>query len=480
MLLASHLTLGDDLFMRLFNTMTMKKEEFIPLEEGKVSIYACGPTVYNYIHIGNARPMIMFDVLRRYFEYKGYEVTFVQNFTDIDDKIINRAADEGLDSSDIAEKFIHEYIADAQGLGVREATFHPKATETIQEIISMAEKLIGNGCAYQVGNDVYFRTSAFPEYGKLSRQNIDDLMAGARVDVAELKENPTDFAIWKGSKPGEPSWDSPWGKGRPGWHIECSAMSSRYLGATIDIHCGGQDLIFPHHENEIAQSEGCNGEQFVRYWLHNGFISIDNTKMSKSLGNFFTVREAAEAYGYENIRMFILMSHYRSPLNYSGDILVQSKQALERLKTAKRTLEFIAENGSPSLSDGEESFISSLPRFRSRFSEALDDDFNTADAISVLFEFVRECNTLAAAQSSSKVFASSSLDVFNELEGVLGLLYADRNADSLDKEVEELIEARIAARAEKNWAEADRIRDKLGEMDIILEDTAQGVKWKRR
>jgi len=460
--------------------MTMKKEEFVPLEAGKVKMYACGPTVYNYFHIGNARPLIMFDVLRRYMEYRGYDVTFVQNFTDIDDKIINRANEEGLTSNEVAEKYIAEYLTDAHGLGVREATFHPKATENIGGIIDMISTLIDKGFAYQSGGDVYYRTASFPDYGKLSRQPLDELMAGARVDVAEVKENPLDFALWKDAKPGEPHWDSPWGRGRPGWHIECSAMSGRYLGKTIDIHCGGQDLIFPHHENEIAQSEGCYDCQFVRYWVHNGFISIDSKKMSKSLGNFFTVREAAAVYGYENIRMFMLMSHYRSPLNYSGEILVQSKNALDRLKTAKSTLEFIAHNGSDTLDDGDEKFIGSLPRYRERFVEAMDDDFNTADAISVIFEFVRESNGIAAGPQPSKEFARAALELLIEFDGVLGLFYAAGGEGSLDDEVEALIESRQAARKEKNWAEADRIRDRLGEMGIVLEDTPQGVRWSRR
>ena len=465
--------------MKLYTTMTMKKEEFEPLEPGKVKMYACGPTVYNYFHIGNARPLIMFDVLRRYLEYRGFEVTFVQNFTDIDDKIINRANDEGQTYSEIAEKYIAEYWTDARGLGVREASVHPKATDNISGIIEMIAKLIDNGFAYQSGGDVYYRTTRFTEYGKLSHQHLDELLAGARVNAAEVKENPMDFALWKASKPGEPSWDSPWGQGRPGWHIECSAMAKRYLGDTIDIHCGGQDLIFPHHENEIAQSEGCNDCQFVRYWVHNGFISVDNTKMSKSLGNFFTVREAAEAYGYENIRMFMLMSHYRSPLNYSGDILIQSKNALDRLKTAKGNLGFIAGSGSETMSGSEERFLASLTRYRERFIEALDDDFNTADAIAVIFEFVRESNTLAAEPAPSKEFARKALDVFNELTDVLGVMYADTGEVGLDEEIEALIEARQTARSVKNWAEADRIRDKLGEMGIILEDTPQGVRWLR-
>ena len=465
--------------MRLYNTMTMKKEDFEPLEPGKVKLYACGPTVYNYFHVGNARPLIMFDVLRRYFEYRGYEVTYVQNFTDIDDKIINRANEEGVTCDEITEKYIEEYWVDANGLGVRKATIHPKATENVGEIIKIISTLIEKGFAYQSENDVYYRTSAFPEYGKLSHQPLEELQAGVRVDVTEIKENPVDFALWKGAKPGEPFWDSPWGQGRPGWHIECSAMANRYLGETIDIHCGGQDLIFPHHENEIAQSEGANGCKFVNYWIHNGFISIDKQKMSKSLGNFFTVREAAEAYGYENIRMFMLMSHYRSPLNYSGDILIQSKNALERIKTAKSSLEFIGENGSENTKESEIKFISSLPNYRDRFIEAMDDDFNTADAISVIFELVRESNSIAAEQEPSKGFAQATLAMLKELFDVLGLIYGDEDDEKLDEKVEELIKARQTARENKNWSEADAIRDKLSEMGITLEDTPQGVKWKK-
>ncbi|MCL2392287.1 MAG: cysteine--tRNA ligase [Oscillospiraceae bacterium] len=464
--------------MKLFNTLTMKKDEFVPLVPGKVTMYACGPTVYNYFHVGNARPLIMFDVLRRYLEYRGNEVTFIQNFTDIDDKIINRANEEGLSNTDISEKYIQEYWTDAHGLGVRDATIHPKATENVDEIIAMISKLIANGFAYQSGSDVYYRTAKFPEYGKLSRQPLEELQAGARVDVTEVKENPMDFALWKGAKPSEPFWDSPWGQGRPGWHIECSAMASRYLGDTIDIHCGGQDLTFPHHENEIAQSEGCSGKQFVRYWVHNGFISVDSKKMSKSLGNFFTVREAAEAYGYENIRMFMLMSHYRSPLNYSGAILLQAKSALERLKTAKSNLEFIAENGSDKLSAVESELIETLPNFKKRFVEAMDDDFNTADAIAVIFELVRESNTVAACEAPSQEFARSVLAILHEFDGVLGLFYTQVDDAGLDTEVEALIQARQSARSEKNWAEADRIRDQLSAMGIVLEDTPQGVKWR--
>ena len=464
--------------MKLYNTLTMKKEEFVPLEAGKVKIYACGPTVYNYIHVGNARPAIVFDVLRRYFEYRGLEVNLVINLTDIDDKIINRANEEGVTFGEIAEKYSAEYLKDIAALGVRDATANPKATDNIDEIIHIISTLIDKGFAYQAGGDVYFRTDKFKEYGKLSRQPLEDLMAGARISPAEaLKENPMDFALWKAAKPDEPSWESPWGAGRPGWHIECSAMAHRYLGDTIDIHGGGQDLIFPHHENEIAQSECFSGKPFVRFWLHNGFISIDNTKMSKSLSNFFTLREAADAYGYENIRMFMLMSHYRSPLNYSGEILVQAKNALTRLKTAKEHLEFIAQNGSDDVTEQE--FIGSLPQYRTRFIEAMDDDFNTADAISVIFELVRESNGIAAGQNPSKEFALKTLEMFNELVGVLGLLYNEESDGGIDAEVEELIEARNNARKEKNWALADEIRQKLTDMGIVLEDTPQGVKWKR-
>ena len=465
--------------MKLFNSMTMKKEEFVPIEDGKVKMYACGPTVYNFFHVGNARPLIVFDVLRRYLEYRGYEVSFVQNFTDIDDKIINRANEEGLTSEQVAEKYINEYWIDSRGLGVREATVHPKATESIPEIIDMVSTLISKDYAYQSGNDVYYRTTRFADYGKLSRQPLEDLMAGARVDASEIKESPTDFALWKGAKPGEPFWDSPWGKGRPGWHIECSAMAAAHLGATLDIHCGGQDLLFPHHENEIAQSEGYSGSQFVRYWLHNGFISVDNEKMAKSRGNFFTVRDAAKDYGYDNIRMFMLMAHYRSPLNYSGDILVQSKAALDRLKTAKANLEFLAGCGASrnaELSETETKFVESIPNRRKCFIEAMDDDINTADAIAVIFEMVREINILAASPQPSQPFILAALDIFNELVGVMGLIYGDETEPGLDEEVESLIEARQTARKEKNWAEADRIRDKLSEMGISLEDTPQGVK----
>ncbi len=464
--------------MKLYNTMSMQKEEFVPIEEGKIRMYACGPTVYNYIHVGNARPIIMFDVLRRYFEYRGYDVTFVQNFTDVDDKIINRANEEGISSKEVAEKYINEYWTDAHGLGVRDATVHPKATENIDEIIRIVETLIEKGYAYESHGDVYYRTLKFKDYGKLSHQQIDDLQSGARIDVSEIKENPLDFALWKAAKPGEPYWESPWGKGRPGWHIECSAMSNRYLGKTIDIHAGGADLQFPHHENEIAQSEAANGCKFVNYWVHNGFISIDNKKMSKSLGNFFTVREAAEAYGYETIRMFMLMSHYRSPLNYSGEILMQAKAALERIKTARENLDFLSKNGADGDMTAEEAaFAETLPTYRDRFNEAMDDDFNTADAISVLFDMVRDMNT-ATAKNPTKKLAEACIKAFDELENVLGIVYRTEDG-GLDAEIEKLIEERQAARKAKNFAEADRIRDDLKARGIELLDTPQGVKWKK-
>ncbi|MGI5970801.1 MAG: cysteine--tRNA ligase [Oscillospiraceae bacterium] len=459
--------------MQIFNTMTGRKEEFRPIEPGRVKMYACGPTVYNLIHVGNARPLIMFDVLRRYFEYRGYEVTFVQNFTDVDDKIINRANEEGVTSEEIAKKYIAEYEKDARGLGVRPATFHPKATENIAEIIEMVRTLIEKGCAYEADGDVYFRTSSFESYGRLSHQPLEELDAGARVDVSDIKESPMDFALWKSAKPGEPSWDSPWGKGRPGWHIECSAMSCRYLGKTIDIHCGGQDLIFPHHENEIAQSEAANGCKFVNYWMHNGFISIDNRKMSKSLGNFFTVREAAEAYGYETIRYFMLSAHYRSPINYSGEVLLQAKAALERLYTAESNLCFLMETA-PSEPGADAAF---LGKYRDQFIEAMEDDFNTAYALAAVFEMVREINT-AVTEKPSKELATDCHKRLTELTDVLGLLY-NKKDESIDSEIESMIEQRQAARKAKNWAEADRIRDELKSRGIILEDTPQGVKWKR-
>ena len=468
--------------MLVYNSQNHRKQELETIEPGKVKMYACGPTVYNYIHVGNARPIIMFDVLRRYLEYRGYDVTFVQNFTDVDDKIINRANEEGISSAEVAEKYIAEYYTDAKGLGVREATVHPRATENMPEIIGIVSTLIDKGYAYEVNGDVYFRTLKFRDYGKLSHQPLEELQAGARIDVADVKENPMDFALWKAAKPGEPSWDSPWGPGRPGWHIECSAMSMRYLGKTLDIHCGGQDLTFPHHENEIAQSEAANGCEFVRYWVHNGFISIDNKKMSKSLGNFFTVREAAEAYGYPTIRMFMLMSHYRSPLNYSGEILLQAKAARERVETSMENLRFLTKNapeGEPT--EEQQAFIDSLPRYRERFVEAMEDDFNTADAIAVIFELVREANAATAAEKQPvRATAQAALTLLEELNGVVGIVYGgETEDDGLTAKVEALIEARAQAKKEKNYAEADRIRDELKDMGIAIMDTKQGVQWKK-
>jgi len=465
--------------IRFFNDLTMRKEDFVPIEPGKVRMYACGPTVYNFIHVGNARPLIMFDVLRRYLEYRGYDVTFVQNFTDVDDKIINRSREEGISAAEVAEKYIGEYWTDAHGLGVKDATVHPRATENITQIIALVQTLIDKGYAYEVRGDVYYRTLKFKDYGKLSHQNLDDLQAGARIDVSDLKENPMDFALWKAAKPGEPAWPSPWGMGRPGWHIECSAMCNRYLGKTLDIHAGGQDLIFPHHENEIAQSEAANGCEFVHYWLHNGFINIDNKKMSKSLGNFFTVREAANAYGYDSIRMFMLMSHYRSPLNYSVEILEQTKSALERLRTAKENLDFFAENGKEGdLAAAERTFVDGLGKYRDRFVTAMDDDFNTADAVSVIFEMVRDINAaVSPAADPTKALAEGCRAMFLELCGVLGIPFGQ--CADLNIEIEKKIAARQTARKAKNWAEADRIRDELKAEGIVLEDTPQGIKWHR-
>ena len=473
--------------MQIFNTMTRQKEEFVPQKEGEYRIYVCGPTVYNYIHIGNARPMIVFDTLRRYLEYCGNKVYYVSNITDIDDKLIKKGQEEGTSMQEVARKFEAEYIRDSDGLNVKAPTVRPRATEHIGEIIHIVKDLVDSGHAYVARNgDVYFRVKSDPGYGKLSHLNLDDLESGnrelrSRMDD-DLKEDPADFAVWKAAKPGEPYWESPWGHGRPGWHIECSAMSNRYLGKTIDIHCGGSDLAFPHHENEIAQSEAANGCKFVNYWLHNGFINIDNKKMSKSLGNFFTVREAAAVYGYDCIRMFMLMSHYRSPLNYSGEILMQAKAALERLRTAKSNLEFFIANGRDGeLSEADAAFVQGLDQYREKFDAVMDDDFNTADAISVIFEMVREINTaVSPAADPSKALAQACLDRFLELCDVLGIPFgSDSSEDPEAKAIEEKIAARQAARKAKNWAEADRIRDELKAAGIVLEDTPQGVKWKR-
>ena len=460
--------------MKIFNTLTRSKDEFVPINEGEVKIYACGPTVYNYIHIGNARPLCVFDVLRRYFEWRGFKVNFVQNFTDIDDKLIRKANEEGITVPEVAERFIGEFWTDAKGLNVREATVHPRATENIEQIQSIISSLVENGYAYSAGGDVYFRAKKFDEYGKLSHQPLEDLEAGAseRVDSGDIKEDPMDFCLWKGAKEGEPFWESPWGKGRPGWHIECSAMAGRYLGKTIDIHCGGLDLIFPHHENEIAQSECANGCDFAHYWMHNGFINVDNHKMSKSLNNFFTVRDVAEKFGYEPIRYFLISSQYRSPINYSVDIIEQAKNSLERLYTCRDNIDFALKNAK---AGGE------IPAFvetrKQEFINAMEDDLNTADALAAIFMLVRDINT-AIAEGAGKTAIQAFADIFDQLTGVLGLVY-NRKTEALDSEIEELIEKRTAARKAKDFKTADEIRDKLKEMGIILEDTPQGVKWTR-
>ena len=462
--------------MKIFNTLTRTKEELKTVEEGKVKIYACGPTVYNFIHIGNARPLCVFDVLRRFLEYIGYDVRFVQNFTDIDDKIIKRANEENLTYKQVSEKYIEEYWKDVKGMNVREATVHPKATENIDEIIDIVSTLIEKGYAYAVDGDVYFSPSKFGEYGKLSHQPLEDLEAGARIMVGEVKKEPMDFALWKSAKPGEPYWESPWGHGRPGWHIECSAMVRSFLGNTIDIHCGGQDLIFPHHENEIAQSECCNGVPFANYWMHNGYINVDNVKMSKSLGNFFTVRDVAEKYGYEPIRFLMISSHYRSPINYSTDIIEQCKASLARLYTCRDSLDFALENAAEGEADSD--IFAMFDKRRQQFIEAMSDDLNTADAIAALFELVRDINSNVIAANANKGTVEAAIKVFDELADVLGLVY-NRKKEDLDSEIEALIEQRTQARKDRNWAEADRIRDELKAKGIVLEDTAQGVKWHR-
>ena len=466
--------------MKIFNTLTRSKQELIPITEGEYKIYACGPTVYNFIHIGNARPLCVFDVMRRYLEYRGNKVNFVQNFTDIDDKIIRRANEEGVTFKDISEKYIEEFWTDAKGMNVREATVHPKATENIGEIIDIVSSLIEKGYAYEVNGDVYFSTKKFGEYGKLSHQPLEDLEAGARINVGEVKREPMDFALWKSAKPGEPYWESPWGQGRPGWHIECSAMVRRYLGETIDIHCGGQDLIFPHHENEVAQSECCNGKPFARYWMHNGFITVDKVKMSKSLGNFFTVRDVAEQFGYEPIRYLMISCQYRSPINYSFDAIAQCKASLERLYTCRNNLDFALKNAVDEAGEKDAEIIALIDGKKDKFIEAMEDDLNTGEALGAVFELVRDINTYVNEGVQSKALVEYAAKIFDELMDVLGLLYNRNKEDkSLDDEIEALIAARNEARKNKNWAEADRIRDELKAQGIVLEDTPQGVKWHR-
>ena len=461
--------------MRIYNSLTRKKEEFVPIQEGKVGMYACGPTVYNYFHIGNARPFIIFDVLRRYFEYKGYQVTFVQNFTDIDDKMIRRANEEHTTVADVADRYIKEYYIDAKALGVRPATVHPRATEHIPQIIAMIQKLVDNGLAYAAPNgDVYYRVHAFPAYGRLCGQNLDDLESGARVGVDEQKEDPLDFALWKAQKPGEPSWDSPWGKGRPGWHIECSAMSTTYLGDTFDIHGGGKDLLFPHHENEIAQTCGATGKPYVHYWMHNGFLNIDNEKMSKSKGNFFTVRDIAKEYDLEAVRMFTLSAHYRSPLNFSREQIAQAQSSLERLYIARDQLDFLeasAKERQPN--EKERAFMAQADEAQRKFIAAMDDDLNTADALSAIFELVPFIHGLDAADVSKEAVAYGK-ERFLGMTDVLGLLM--KKKDGVAPEVQALVDERAEARKNKDWKRSDQLRDQIKALGYILEDTAAGQK----
>lgn len=462
--------------MKILNTLTRRKEEFVPINEGKVGIYVCGPTVYDYIHIGNARPMIVFDTLRRYLEYKGYDVNYVSNFTDVDDKIIKRANEEGVDASVISERYIAEVKKDMAALNVREATTHPKATEEIPDMIEMVKTLIEKGYAYEVNGTVYFRTRKFKDYGKLSKKNIDDLRSGNRdllVSGVDEKEDPLDFVLWKPKKEGEPSWPSPWGDGRPGWHLECSVMSKKYIGDVIDIHAGGEDLVFPHHENEIAQSEAANGTEFARYWMHNGFLKINNEKMSKSLGNFFTVREIAEKYPLQVIRFFMLSAHYRSPLNFSADLVEASKNGLERILTAVDRLKSI----SGTEGEVDKAVADEMDAFVKKYEAAMDDDLNTADAISVIFELVKYAN-VNVTEESTKATMELVLNTVTKLCDILGII-TEKKKEILDSDIEALIEERQAARKAKNFARADEIRDQLSDMGIILEDTREGVKWKR-
>lgn len=460
--------------MKIFNTLTRQKDEFIPIKEGEYRIYVCGPTVYNFIHVGNARPVCVFDTLRRYLEFLGNKVYYVSNITDIDDKIIKKANEEGTTYDVIARRYEHEYFTDCRGLNVKPATVHPRATEHIDEILAITKDLVDKGFAYVANNgDVYFRAHKDHDYGKLSHQPLEDLEAGARISVGEIKEDPMDFAVWKSSKPGEPAWASPYGPGRPGWHIECSAMARRHLGDTIDLHCGGVDLVFPHHENEIAQSECANGCTFANYWMHNGFLNIDNHKMSKSLNNFFTVRDVAEQVGYEPIRFFLISGHYRSPLNYTKEVIESCKASLERLYTCRNNLDFAMENAR---GDGKE-LIAKAEAAKAKFIDAMDDDLNTADAIAAVFEFAREINTLSASESKESLQAAA--DMFDSLTGVLGLLY-NRNTDDVPEHVKSLVAERTEVRKAKNWARADAIRDELASLGYVVEDTASGPKIVRK
>ena len=466
--------------MQIYNSMTRKKETFKPIHEGKVGIYACGPTVYNYFHIGNARPFITFDVLRRQLEREGYQVTFVQNFTDIDDKMIKRANEEGITVKELADRFIKEYYTDAQALGIRPATVHPKATDHIPEIISLIQKLIDNGHAYAVpSGDVYYRVSAFPGYGKLSGQSVDDRETGAseRLNVETDKESPEDFALWKAQKPGEPAWESPWGMGRPGWHIECSAMSMKYLGENFDIHCGGKDLLFPHHENEIAQSEGATGKKYVNYWMHNGFINVDNQKMSKSLNNFFTVRDIAKEYDLEAVRLFMLSAHYRSPINFSRDQIEAANASLNRLYNARNSLKFQLENGEDRpLNEEEKAFTERLKGYEKRFDDAMDDDMNTADALGAIFELVKDAN-VTVTHGASREAAKAALDSLEAICDVLGIL--TKKEEELPAEIAAMVQERAEARKNKDWAKSDELRDRIIKAGYILEDTKQGQKVRK-
>ena len=467
--------------IRIYNTLSKKKEDFVPLEEGKVRMYVCGPTVYNFIHIGNARPMIVFDTVRRYLGHKGYEVNFVSNFTDVDDKIIKKAIEEGVPAEEISQRYIAECKKDMEGMNIKPATTHPLATQEIGGMIEMISELIEKGYAYEKNGTVYYRTRKFAEYGKLSHKNLDDLQGGNRsllVSGEDEKEDPLDFVLWKPKKEGEPAWQSPWGEGRPGWHIECSVMSKKYLGEQIDIHGGGEDLIFPHHENEIAQSEACSGKCFSRYWMHNAFLNIDNRKMSKSLGNFFTVREIGEKYDLQVLRFFMLNAHYRSPLNFSADLMESSKNALERILTAVENLKYVAEHASlQEMTEEEVLKLEETKKFEENFDDSMDDDFNTADAIAAVFDLVKFANT-NVAEGSSKAFADALRGKIQSLCDILGII-TEKKAELLDADIEQLIEERQAARKAKNFARADEIRNELLEKGIVLEDTREGVKWKR-
>lgn len=464
--------------MKLYNTLSRKKEEFIPRREGRVSMYVCGPTVYNYIHIGNARPMIVFDTVRRYFEYKGYDVNYVSNFTDVDDKIIKKAIEEGVSCTEITERYIKAVKEDMEHMNIKPATVHPKATEEIEDMVQMIRDLMVKGYAYEKGGTVYFRTRSFSDYGKLSKKNLDDLEAGIRIAVNEEKEDPMDFVLWKPKKEGEPAWPSPWGEGRPGWHIECSVMSKKYLGEQIDIHAGGEDLIFPHHENEIAQSEAANGKEFSRYWMHNGFLNIDNKKMSKSEGNFFTVREIEEKYSLMVLRFFMLSAHYRSPLNFSRDLMEASKNGLDRILTAMDRLKELRDQGEDTkITEEEAALYQQFMDLNEKFNRAMDDDFNTADAIASVFEMVKLSNSCVTKQSSGEL-KKKVFDKITQLCDILGII-TEKEEELLDSHIEAWIEERQTARKNKDFKRSDEIRDMLKSQGILLEDTREGVRWKR-